>query len=103
MPQAPLRRVSRFDPSPVARAFTDQDLLADEAEDCEPAAPEPDVLVLVVEDELVVVEGAAVAGVDVVAGLVVAASEEAGVFAFSVSAVAGLSAVSLPPGFILSE
>jgi hypothetical protein len=65
--------------------------------------PAPDVLVLVDEGELLVVEGAGAAGVEVVAGLALVPSDEAGAFAFSASVAAGLSDVSLAPGFILSE
>lgn len=75
----------------------------DEAEDGELVEPAPDGLVLVDEDELGVVEGADGAGVDAVAGLALVPSDEAGAFVLSVSGAAGLSDVSLPPGFILSE
>ena len=51
----------------------------------------------------VVAAGAGAAGVDVEAGLLLVVSDEAGVFALSVPVAAGLSEVSLPPGFILSE
>ncbi|ODT44190.1 MAG: hypothetical protein ABS70_06070 [Nitrospira sp. SCN 59-13] len=60
---------------------------------------------LLLEDGVlgVVGAGADAAGADVEAELVLVASDEAGVFALSVPAAAGLSDVSLPPGFILSE
>lgn len=55
------------------------------------------------EGELAVAEGVGAAGVEVAAGLELAPSDEAGAAAFSVPVAAGLSDVSLPPGFILSE
>jgi len=63
------------------------------------------VLELLLEAEVVdvVAAGAGAAGVDVEAGLLLVVSDEAGVFALSVPVAAGLSEVSLPPGFILSE
>ncbi|HMU31623.1 MAG TPA: hypothetical protein PK999_09650 [Nitrospira sp.] len=62
-------------------------------------------LELLLEAEVVdvVAAGAGAAGVDVEAGLLLVVSDEAGVFALSVPVAAGLSEVSLPPGFILSE
>ncbi|ULA68343.1 MAG: hypothetical protein LZF62_340093 [Nitrospira sp.] len=102
-PQAHVRRIRRFDPVPGDSEFADQGLLVDGAEDGELAAPAPDGLVLVDEGELGVVEGADGVGVDVVDGLALVPSDEAGAFVFSVSGAAGLSDVSLPPGFILSE
>ncbi len=86
----------------MGQEFADQDLLGDEADVWELAAP-PDVLVLVDAGALVVAAGGAAAGADVEAGLVLVASDADGVFALSVPAAAGLSDVSLPPGFILSE
>lgn len=67
-------------------------------DDGELAAPALDVLVLLLEEGVL---GVVAAGVEVGLGLM--ASDEAGVFALSVPAAAGLSDVSLPPGFILSE
>lgn len=72
-------------------------------DDGDPAALALDVLVLLLEDGALGVVAAGAAGVDVDAGLVLVASDEAGVFALSVPVAAGLSDVSLPPGFILSE
>ena len=72
-------------------------------DDGEPDVPEPDVLVLVDAGALGAAAGEAAAGADGEAGLELAASDAAGVFALSVPAAAGLSDVSLPPGFILSE
>ncbi|HMV56904.1 MAG TPA: hypothetical protein PLY42_16815 [Nitrospira sp.] len=62
-------------------------------------------LELLLEAEVVdvVAAGAGAAGADVEAGLLLVVSDEAGVFALSVPVAAGLSEVSLPPGFILSE
>lgn len=62
-------------------------------------------LELLLEAEVVdvVAAGAGAAGVDVEAGLLLVVSDDAGVFALSVPVAAGLSEVSLPPGFILSE
>ncbi|MGC3976152.1 MAG: hypothetical protein QM771_17455 [Nitrospira sp.] len=80
-------------------------MLEDDAADGDPAALALDVLGLLLEDGVlgVVAAGAGAAGADVEAGLVLVASEEAGVFALSVPGAAALSDVSLPPGFILSE
>ena len=65
--------------------------------------PELDVLVLVDAGALGAAAVEAAAGADGEAGLVLAASDAAGVLALLVPAAAGLSDVSLPPGFILSE
>ncbi len=75
----------------------------DDVDEDELEEPAADVLVPVDEGVLVVVEGAGAAGAEVEAGLALVESEVAGAFAVSVPAAAGLSEVSLPPGFILSE
>lgn len=87
----------------MGRVVADHGLAADEADDCDPDEPALEVLVLVDEDEVDGVDAAGAAGVGAVDGPVLVASWEAEDFPFSVSAVAGLSDVSVPPGFILSE
>jgi len=64
--------------------------------------PAVDALVPVDEGVLVAVDGAGAAGAGVEAGVSPVESDVAGAFVVSVPA-AGLSEVSLPPGFILSE
>ena len=73
------------------------DVVEDELEE-----PAVDALVPVDEGVLVAVDGAGAAGAGVEAGVALVESDVAGAFAVSVPA-AGLSEVSLPPGFIFSE
>lgn len=83
-----------------SRSFDDQDLFVDEVDELE--EPAADAFVPVNEGVLLAVNGEGAAGAGVEAGAALVESDVAGAFAVSVPA-AGLSEVSLPPVFILSE